>query len=208
MLLEPRVRGLELRDQAPVLLREQPALQPALDRLGGFPEIERLRDVVVGALAERVDRGRRRSVAGDENDARILVSRLGGPDHLQAVDPGQVDVGQDEVEFPRRDLEDGVIAVVARLDLVPLLGQEILEDVDDLDLVVHDQDSGPRGFSRCRRRLCLVCLLRHGCGVIPQLTTVSFRSSTAATDAAPFVPARTPADARRLAGSSTTPSTG
>ncbi len=109
VLLELRVGLLEARDETAVLDDEEPALQPALDGLGGLPEVEGLRDVVVGPLTERVDGGRRGGVAGDEDDAGVLVCGLRRPDDLEPIHSRKVDVGEHEIEAAVRDLDDRVV---------------------------------------------------------------------------------------------------
>jgi hypothetical protein len=81
-------------DQAPLL---QGALDDDLDLL----EVERLRDVVARALADRLDRGVGVDRPGDHHHVEVGVVLLDAAQELEAVTSRHLDVGEDEAQRPR-----------------------------------------------------------------------------------------------------------
>src|SRR4029079_1912300 len=73
VVAEDVVLAPQLLDQMPVAEREAAVRDAALHDLRERLEIERFRDVLVRALAQRVDRARRRGVAGHDDDARVRI---------------------------------------------------------------------------------------------------------------------------------------
>jgi hypothetical protein len=68
--------------------------------------VERLRDVVVGAGAHGRDGVVERAVAGEDEDGQLRPLALDALHELEAVDPGQVDVADDQIPLvPADDLE-------------------------------------------------------------------------------------------------------
>ena len=126
---------LDLLAQPAVLdgARHDDAERLALDRLG---------DEVVGAGADRADRGLERRVPGDEDDRDVGAQRDDALAELEAARLRHAEIGEDHVEVARRDLLERVCGRRARRDLHALASEGHLEQLASVALVVDDEDFG------------------------------------------------------------------
>ena len=89
---------LQLRAQIGVLGLQPPLLHGRAEHVQQRVELKRLGDEVRGALLDRVDRVLHGAVAGDHDGDDVGVALEGGVEHLPAVDAGQSEVGDEDVE--------------------------------------------------------------------------------------------------------------
>ena len=104
---------------------------------------ERLGDVVVGAEVERLDLHRVLALRGQHDDRQRREEHAHAPDHLEAVDAGQAEVEQHEVEGPVRDARERVLAREHGGDGVVLGFERDAKRAQHDRLVVDDQDQRP-----------------------------------------------------------------
>jgi hypothetical protein len=138
--LEHLVLLVQLLDELAVDRLEPAVGDAAFDDLVDLVEIERFRDVVVRALAQRVDRGRGRGVARDDDHRDLGIELAGAAHHVESRQSRQIDVGQNDVGAQLVEQADRLLAARAVGDLVALRGQELVEHVHDRGLVVDDED--------------------------------------------------------------------
>jgi hypothetical protein len=111
-------------------------------------DVEGLGDVVVGAFLERRDRVRHGAVGGDQDDVgagRLLphAAKQG-----QAVDLGQPDVADHDVEDVGRDEGQRLGAVGGQRDPMSGLAERVTDQHTEVELVVDEQNV---------QHLCLSC---------------------------------------------------
>ena len=141
--------------EADVLVLQALAIQAALHDVDDLLDLERLEDVVVGALLHRLDRGLDRAEAGhdDRQDRDALLGDL--LDQLEAAHVGHLQIGDDQVVAARCSSSQRRDAVLDGVDDVALHAEEVGEDLADHLLVVDDQDAGRLGSAHGLRRGCL-----------------------------------------------------
>src|ERR1051326_1179711 len=88
----------ELRLKPLVLAREPPLLQRLVHGEDHFLVLERLRDVVEGAVLHRLDRAVDGGEGGDDDDRQVRVGDADGAQRVDAADAGEHDVEDDEVD--------------------------------------------------------------------------------------------------------------
>ena len=128
--------------QQRAVLGAQPAVaQPLLDHHRQVGDVlEGLRDVVVGALAQRVDGGLHRGVAGHQDDGDLRVERARVAHDVEAGLPGQRDVGEDQVGTAQRDaFASASSAETANVHIVRLVDQHLAQHVGHRVVVLDDQ---------------------------------------------------------------------
>ena len=86
-------------------------------------ELKRLGDEVGGALLDGVDRVLHRAVAGDDDRDDVGVALERGFEHLPAVDAGQPQVGDEDVEGELGEPLERVFAAVGLLDGEAMIAQ-------------------------------------------------------------------------------------
>src|SRR5262245_22054940 len=149
----------------------------ALHQLSGA---EGLGDVVVGAHLEAhllIHVAPLRGEQDHRDVARLLVAleRLAG---LVAVELRHHDVEHDQVGLLGLRLLDGLLAVERRDDRVPLHSKTEVEDVDDVDLVIHDQNLPLRHPSHLPGWVAVSTSAGLGCWFAPRVTTRSSAFTT------------------------------
>ena len=106
-LLDPRAGSHDRSQQVPaarfrlqeeILLPEQLPVVGLSDEVQDLRSLERFRQVVEGARAHRFDGGVHRRVAGHQDDLGLGLDLLRGPEQFDPVGPGQLQVGEDDVE--------------------------------------------------------------------------------------------------------------
>ena len=104
-------------------------------------DVDGLVDEVVGAELHRLDGRRDRGVAGhqDRRDRQVAVVDLA--DQVEAVDPRELEVDQDEREVPLDQPLQGRGPVVDDLDPPIRPGQQLRELLADRLAIVHHEDA-------------------------------------------------------------------
>jgi hypothetical protein len=135
--------ALELGRQLAILLLDV----ELLDRLGQqrLEAIElvgrqRLLDIVVCALAHRVDGRFDRAGAGDDDAFRREILLLHFLEETQPVELWHLQVGEDDAIPLGAELLERFLAVIGHVDLVALVGKYGAQAGRDRRLVVSDQD--------------------------------------------------------------------
>jgi hypothetical protein len=119
----------------------------AIDDHVEHAEIERLREVMVGALLYGFDgvRDRPESRHHDEHDRRVRGARfLHEPD---AVEPRHLEIREDDVGVELVELAERLEAVRRRLGDVAFLVQDLGERSARVRLVIDDENSPSRGHA-------------------------------------------------------------
>ena len=104
-------------------------------------QVERLHDVVVRPRVQSRDDVVRAVKRRDHEDRTRVAAVPQTPGHLEAVDPRQHEVQQDEVVIPRLDGGQGGLARLDALDLVAGAPQIEGQTFREVLLVLHDQDA-------------------------------------------------------------------
>ena len=102
-------------------------------------ELKRLGDEVCCALLDRVDRVLHGAVTGDHDRDDVGVALEGGVEHLPAVDAGEAEVGDEDIEGEVRQAAEGLLATVGLLDREPLIRQLLRHRLTQGLFVVYDQ---------------------------------------------------------------------
>ena len=135
------VAALDLGPEPTVLLAQLLVLDGALDHQRQLGKLERLRQVVVRALAHRVDRALETAERRHEDDAGPRLDALRLAEHRQAVDRLHDEVGQDDrvLLAPQRGLR---VLTARHRRHRPALHLEVPpEERHHVGIVVHDEDS-------------------------------------------------------------------
>jgi len=114
-------------------------------------QVQRLGDIIVGALFESLD-GVVVGIAGGHHDDGQLGQRAflsQSPQDFESIDLGHHDVEQHEVEGVRFERLEGLEAALGGADRVPFAEEVARQDVA-VELVVIDDEDRPRGL-RCLR---------------------------------------------------------
>ena len=112
--------------------------------------LERLDEVVVGADVEALDARLQRVAGGEHQDRRVVAVVAQALGDIDAVQPRQTEVEDDDVRQERVRLVEPAHAVRGELDLIALEAQRALEDLRDLLVVFDDEhaDGTTGGFHR------------------------------------------------------------
>ena len=101
---------LELLAQVGVLGAQPPLLERRFEHVQQLVELERLADEVGGAALDGVDGVLDGAVAGDDDADDARVALQGRVEHLAAVDAGQAQVRDQDVEGELLELLEGLLA--------------------------------------------------------------------------------------------------
>jgi hypothetical protein len=104
-------------------------------------EDQRLREVVVGAFLQRLDRGGDGRIPGHHHDLDRLVELLDLPQEVEAAHVRHPDVGHGDVEDVGLHGLEGIVAGPGRRDLIAPMRQRFLQELKDRALVVDDQNA-------------------------------------------------------------------
>ena len=131
---------LQLRAQIRVF-RFQPALlERGIQRVQQLVELKRLGDEIRGAALDGFDRVLHRSVSGDDDADDVGIAEQRGFEDARAVEPGQSQVGDDDVEGKFGELLDRLLAGLGLLDFEAVLGQALGERLAQGRLVFDEQE--------------------------------------------------------------------
>ncbi len=111
-----------------------------LDDVRDVVGIERLGDVVVGAVLERRDGRLDRGIAGHDDDAHLGLQLVHPPLELDSVGPSHLDVDEGEVPFPFREARERVVRAFGGPDFIAFFLKPSAERVAYGELVVDDQN--------------------------------------------------------------------
>ena len=118
---------LQLRAQIRVFRFEPALLERRVQRVQQLVELKRLGDEIGRAALDGFDRVLHRSVSGDDDADDVGIAKQGGFEDARAVEAGQAQVGDDDVEGKFGELLDGLLARVGLLDFETVLGQALGE---------------------------------------------------------------------------------
>jgi N6-L-threonylcarbamoyladenine synthase len=104
-------------------------------------EGERLDEVVVGAEVETADAVGHRVVRGDDDDGEVALGAAQAPRPLEAVDPRQPDVEDDEVEGLVLDREQRALGALDAVDRIARVAQAPGEPVGEHGVVFDDEQA-------------------------------------------------------------------
>ena len=124
----------------------RPAAQQRPDPRQQLLALEGLDQVVVGAAVEAVDAVLGLGPGGQHQDRHVAVGAQ-APADLDAVEPGQAEVEDDQVGDEAGGDVERLDAVGGGADLVALVAQRAAQDVGDLGVVLDDQDAAADLFS-------------------------------------------------------------
>ncbi len=123
------------------LVPQAPVLQRLVDLDLHLLDLERLRHVVEGADAHRLDGGVDRAEGGHQDDGGVGVQGLGGAQHVEAVRAAHLEVAQHHVEGALVQLLDGGVAVRGFVDVVTGLGQAAGQAAAQRIVIVGDENA-------------------------------------------------------------------
>ena len=102
-------------------------------------ELKRLGDEAGGALLDRLDGVFHRAVAGDDDGDDVGIALERRVEHLPAVDAGQPQVGDEDVEGEIGEPLERLLAAVRLLDDEAVIGQPFRDGLAKRRLVVDEQ---------------------------------------------------------------------
>ena len=115
------------------------------DDVDDLLDLERLEDVVVGALLHRLDRGLDRAEAGHDHGQHAEPLGLDLLEQLQPRQPRHLEIGDHQIVRTQAQLGERLLAVLDGVDREAFEREEVGEDLADHALVVDDEDA--RGVS-------------------------------------------------------------
>jgi hypothetical protein len=101
-----------------------------------FRDVEGLEDVIVGAEFGCFDGGLGGAVGGDEYDGETGASGVKLLDEFEAVESGQAEVGDDDVEMGLGSASEAIVTAVFDDDIVAFAGEDALEGVANAWIVL------------------------------------------------------------------------
>src|SRR5262249_37409280 len=120
---------------------EPAALEGLADQVEDLVGGEGLRHVVVGAALDRVDGGRDRALAGDDDHLGRGPALLHAVEQLEARDAWQREVGEDDLVLLPLELGDRLDRVLRGLDDVAVGRERDSQRLADRRLVIDDEQS-------------------------------------------------------------------
>ena len=130
---------LELRAQVGVLGSQAALLERRVQHVEQRVELKRLGDEVGGALLDRVDGVLHRAEAGDDDRDDVGIALERGVEDGAAVDAGQPEVGDDDVEREIGEPRERFLAARRLLDDEAVVGQPFGDGLTQRRLVVDEQ---------------------------------------------------------------------
>ena len=107
-------------------------------------EIDRLGEVVVGAVLDRFDRRLDRSLRGQDDGRDRVAGVLDLPEQVESAHPGHHQIGQDDGRVEGLDLGQRLLAVCGRFDVESPAADQLLE-ADASRAVVFDNQNAFAG---------------------------------------------------------------
>jgi hypothetical protein len=146
-------------------LREGDTLHHALEAMNEDLLRERLREIVVGAAMEVIDRALDGTVSRHDDDRDERIIGLHGREELIAGKDGHADVGDEDVDLLRLDPVERFLAVGGELEAdVGAIAAEDLEEVEVRLVVVGNEH-------RDHQKIPLSAFGTRGCGKSSTLST-------------------------------------
>jgi hypothetical protein len=137
--------GVRVEHQVADAQRRHPARRPAPQQRAEPGEqllaLERLDEVVVGADVEALDARLERVARSEHEDRHVVAVLAQAAGDVDAVQPRQPEVEDDQVRQERMRLVERLDAVAGELDVVPVQPQRALQDVGDFLVVLDDEYS-------------------------------------------------------------------
>jgi hypothetical protein len=131
--------------------RSQPAaLERAVEHDQQVVDLDRLGHVVGGALLHGGHGAGDRAERGHQDHHPLGIVGAGARGQLEAVEPGHLEVGEQQLGGELGELGQRLEAVGGGLDLIALVAQELGQRGPRVGLVVDDQDAASRGHGRAR----------------------------------------------------------
>ena len=109
------------------------------DQVRDLVGIERLVDVVVGAVLERGDRGLDRGVAGHDDDQHVGIDLVQAPLQFDAVGAAHLDVDQGDIEGLLGHARQRFVGALGGGDLVAFFGKPLGQRIAHAQFIVDDQ---------------------------------------------------------------------
>ena len=131
----------DLRREAAVLALEPPPRQRPVDRQAQRLRFERLRQIVVGAGADRFDGARDGAVGGDHDEADVGILAAHAGEELPTVAVRQPPVGDDEIDRRAAELARRRGERIGLGDAVALGREQSGEELALVGLVLDDQQA-------------------------------------------------------------------
>ena len=125
--------------QADIFFFRAPVGQRFFHQMRDFVRIERLADVVVGAVLQRCDRGFDRGIARHHDDDQIGIHLMQAALQFDAVGAAHLDVEQGQVPFVLGHARERVAGAFGGSDLVAFLAKPFSQRIADAQFVVDDQ---------------------------------------------------------------------
>src|SRR5471032_2226504 len=141
---------VKIRDLEYIRLAYYAASQQSSDAQHEFGERERLDEIVVRAQFQAVNTIPDVIARGQEYDWQVAF-RAQRLHDLPAVQAGQHDIEHDQLVRMRQRLMQTIGAVADQVDLIPGLGEPLLQIVAGLAVVFYNQDGHAAGASLCVR---------------------------------------------------------
>ena len=130
----------ELQAEGGDLVAHVGVLEDPLQRGEQVVHLERLRDVVVGAVLHGLDGAGAAAEGGHHDDFEVGILALQLPEDGEPVLVGQLDVHHHEVGHLLGDGRDALGPGRGVLRLVPGILQQVCQEIPDLGLVIDDED--------------------------------------------------------------------
>src|SRR5262249_8630358 len=152
-----RAHVLEARAEVADLAGSRARLLRPLDRDLELAALDRLPDVVARSEPDRLDRGLDRRVAREEDHLRRHWTLVRRSQDVEAVAVLEVEVGDDDVVGPARELAARGLRALGAVDLERAVLEEGRDRLELVRVVVDDERALGRGsdlgLDRRRRRL-------------------------------------------------------
>ena len=113
--------------------------QSFFHQMRDFVRIERLADIVIGAVLQRGDRGFHRGIAGHHDDDQVGIHLMQAALQFDAVGAAHLDVEQSEVPFILGHAGERVAGAFGGADLVAFFAKPFSQRIAHAEFVVDDQ---------------------------------------------------------------------
>ena len=130
---------IELLPQIRVFILEPPLLERRAQDVNQLVELKRLGNEIRGAAFNRLDRIFDRAVSRDHDRDDAGIELQSGIDDFAAVDPGQPQIGDDDIERELAKKFDGFFARLRLRHLKSVLDQALRRHRSKRRLIVHEK---------------------------------------------------------------------
>ena len=132
-----RLNLIQALPQPHILLFDLAVLERLADQTRQIIGVERLGDVVVGPVLQRLDGSLNRSVAGHDDDDNFRIDLANLAVQLETVHAGHLDIQQRQIPALARQLQQRLARAGGRLDHVALFLEPFAQRFADHVLIVH-----------------------------------------------------------------------